>query len=162
MNADGSSQVRLTDTLWIDADTRIEWRPDGNKILFRGYNVGNCCPRKMWTINPDGTGLAEVYPGSGGEQGLDAIWSPAGDTVAYYSNHSGLGRVYRVAATGDSIGVPASFLSSTQNYPGWLPAGITFRAFPRSGYEWYLLGASGRHFRLFRGLSSDVRASWRR
>jgi hypothetical protein len=159
MNADGSNQVRLTDTLWLETDVRIEWRPDGNRILFRAYSLGNTT-RRLWTINPDGTGVAEIYPNSGNEQGRDPTWSPAGDTVAY--DYAGLGRIYRVAATGDSVGVPVSSLTSGQDFPGWLPAGVTFRAVPRSSYEWFLLDANGRHLRLFSGASSDIRASWRR
>ena len=55
--ADGSSPpTKLTD------GTRPHWSPDGQKMLFRRATPGPCCgrPNYLWTINLDGTGLAQV------------------------------------------------------------------------------------------------------
>ncbi len=157
-DADGQSPLRLTDTLTVDSNSRLDWSPDGSRIAFRAYNQGACCTHKLWRINADGTGLAEVYPGSSGQQPLNPVWSPAGDSLAY--DHSS-NIIYRVAASGDSVGGRASRLSGAHDFPSWLPAGIVFRGV-QVNYGMFLVTPGGRHFRITDGTSSDNRVTVRR
>ncbi len=145
VDADGQNLVRLTDTLVVDYSSRLDWSPDGTRIAFRAYNQGACCSYMLWQINADGTGLSEVYPVSSGQQPLNPVWSPAGDSLAY--DHYSNGMIYRVAGSGDSVGVPASRLSGGQDYPSWFPAGIVFRGI-QVNRGLFLVTTSGRHLRI--------------
>jgi Tol biopolymer transport system component len=92
MNADGSNKVRLT--THVGADEDVAWSPSGDKLVFsREACTGtNCSPPDLYTINPDGTGLALLLsePGVGH---VSAAWSPDGSTIIYR----------RVASTGSAI-----------------------------------------------------------
>ena len=53
MNADGSGQTRITNNPTGDFDSDPAWSPDGSKIVF--VRQGD-----LYTINPDGTGEANI------------------------------------------------------------------------------------------------------
>lgn len=55
MNADGSAQVRLTNTL--ENDDSASWSGDGTKIVFRSERERDCCDPtpQVWVMNPDGS-----------------------------------------------------------------------------------------------------------
>ena len=55
MNADGSAQVRLTNTL--ENDDSPAWSPDGTKIVFRSERDRDCCDptEQVWIMNIDGS-----------------------------------------------------------------------------------------------------------
>jgi Tol biopolymer transport system component len=53
MNADGSDQTRITNNPTGDFDSDPAWSPDGSKIVF--VRQGD-----LYTINPDGTGEANI------------------------------------------------------------------------------------------------------
>jgi uncharacterized repeat protein (TIGR01451 family) len=55
MNADGSSQMRLTNMMGND-DSPV-WSPDGSKVVFRSDRDRNCCDptEQIWVMNADGS-----------------------------------------------------------------------------------------------------------
>ncbi|MGD2135304.1 MAG: hypothetical protein PVF27_04045, partial [Gemmatimonadales bacterium] len=60
MNADGTNQVRLSDSVWVETSSRLDWSPDGDSLTFTGYHVNACCTDVVWTIGADGAGLDSV------------------------------------------------------------------------------------------------------
>jgi RHS repeat-associated protein len=60
MNADGSAQVRLTNTL--ENDDSASWSGDGTKIVFRSDRERDCCDptEQVWLMNPDGTSQMDL------------------------------------------------------------------------------------------------------
>jgi RHS repeat-associated protein len=60
MNANGSAQVRLTNTL--ENDDSASWSGDGTKIVFRSDRERDCCDPtgQVWVMNPDGTSQVDL------------------------------------------------------------------------------------------------------
>jgi Tol biopolymer transport system component len=84
MNADGSNPTDVTH----NTDRSYQhpnWAPDGSKIVFAGLS---CCNIPLQTINPDGTGQAQLPGTSGGE--LAPAWSPDGQKVAFVGGSGGV------------------------------------------------------------------------
>ncbi|HBB94851.1 MAG TPA: hypothetical protein DC054_05620 [Blastocatellia bacterium] len=67
MNADGSSQVRLTNVMGND-DSPV-WSPDGTKIVFRSDRDRNCCDpvAQIWIMNVDGSNQINLSNSSFGD-----------------------------------------------------------------------------------------------
>ncbi len=60
MNANGSAQVRLTNTL--ENDDSASWSGDGTKIVFRSDRERAWCDptEQVWVMNPDGTSQVDL------------------------------------------------------------------------------------------------------
>lgn len=157
MNADGTGQTQLTRGYGV---YDLAWSPDGKRLAFTGYDNSVCCARRLWTVNADGSNVAEVFGGSSVHNPQDPVWSPSGDSLIYYSGSRGL--VYKVAATGDTVA--AASLNAGQDSPWWANTVNTFRSWIRSSYDFFLRRLSdGRQLRLTRGNGgTDLRAALRR
>jgi WD40-like Beta Propeller Repeat len=84
VDADGSDLHRLTaGEPQAEPYGAAHWSPDGSHLLFIGSRSANgFSDIGLWTIDPDGTGLARVIPHGGGSDN-DADWSPDGSRFVY-------------------------------------------------------------------------------
>lgn len=82
MNADGSSEVRLTGLLVFDMQQQfpISWSPDGTRVVIARMDRPCCDARfedvniDIYTVNVDGTGLTRLTDNPAGD--FDPVWSP--------------------------------------------------------------------------------------
>jgi RHS repeat-associated protein len=75
MNADGSGQVRLTNTL--ENDDSPTWSSDGTKIAFRSDRERECCDptNQVWVMNANGTNAVDLSNSGFGD--YNPNWSNA-------------------------------------------------------------------------------------
>ena len=105
VNVDGTHPHRLIPASRGVADGKIDWSPDGSRIVFSSPEFGR--PRKssnVYTIRPDGTGLVQLTHDRGGKvnNGADT-WSPDGTKIAFLSNRSGEYRIYVMNTDGTAV-----------------------------------------------------------
>ena len=79
MNADGTSQTRLTEPTSGEL-TRATWSPDGRRLAFT-------IDRDIWMVDSDGSDLVRVTTGAN-VQHLD--WSPDGSEIAFTAGDDGI------------------------------------------------------------------------
>jgi Tol biopolymer transport system component len=79
MNADGSSQTRLTNNTASDTDPA--WSPDGTKIAFATDRDRSNFTYEVYTMNADGSGQTRLTGDSLNDQ--SPAWSPDGTKIAF-------------------------------------------------------------------------------
>ncbi len=142
---DGTNPVRLTDTIYVSGS--VSWNRAGTEVTFAGYNQSQCCNRKAWVMNANGTGIRQLWPQSNLTHPDQLVFSPAGDSLAYRASN----RIFRLAATNDSAGFAVSSLNSSQEDPDWLPTGIALKSTVRSSWwEVFVRRNDGRHVMVLR------------
>jgi hypothetical protein len=152
MDANGASQVQLTANLTVNTSQPVSWSPDGTRIAFSAYQ--GCCTYGLWVINPDGSGLTEVVPGSAGQSVGSSDWSAGSDSIYYYRGSTNYIQIAPVVA-GDT-GRVAIRLPSYGYYPTASRAGVGFWSSVHSPYDFFLRRASdGRYLRLVRGVAAN-------
>lgn len=69
MNFDGTSQMRLTNTL--ENDDSPVWSRDGTKLLFRSDRERECCDSvaQIWVMNNDGSNQLNLSNNGFGDHG---------------------------------------------------------------------------------------------
>jgi TolB protein len=75
MNADGTSQVRLTNS--PDYNSHPTWSPDGKRIAWLSVPCTGC--QQIHVMNADGSGQVTIA------DGFDPAWSPDGQKIAFAS-----------------------------------------------------------------------------
>lgn len=112
MAADGSQVRRLTSSQGLFSYAgRPAWSPDGRKIAYRQNRFGN---GGLYTMNPDGTGSAQITSAGGSGR---PVWSPDGSAlaVAAVRNDDGATELTLIPSAGGAGVVIAS--SPGNEYP---------------------------------------------
>ncbi|MDA0768622.1 MAG: DPP IV N-terminal domain-containing protein [Chloroflexi bacterium] len=78
MNADGSGQVRITET--DEAEFSPTWSPDGRKLLFVSERDGNA---EIYVSDARGTDVQRLT--QNGAKDVQPVWSPDGNQIAFVS-----------------------------------------------------------------------------
>lgn len=125
MRRDGSGLTELTP--WALNADHPKWSPDGSRILFNSFEERDADQSaNVYTIRPDGTGLAKLTHYSGGT--LHAFvggWSPDGTQVVYHvrgDDADGPGLDQLVIANADGSGAhPLTRLprGMDPSHPSW-------------------------------------------
>ena len=121
MNADGSGQRQLTQNGGGDP----AWSPDGRRIAFTSYRIGNS---EVYLMNADGSGQRQLtrYPAQDGSP----AWSPDGRRIAFSRSPAdcGLGfcdrEVYLMNADGSGQRNLTRIPSAHEEDPAWSPVAL--------------------------------------
>jgi len=95
MNADGSSQTRLTTNSASDFEQQPSWSPDGRKIAFTSTRDGN---NQIYVMNADGSGPTRLTTNSTGD--FEPSWSPDGSKISFTSTRDLHSEIYVMNADG--------------------------------------------------------------
>jgi Tol biopolymer transport system component len=77
IRADGTGLRQLTDD--EHRQRSVDWAPDGSRLVFNSDRSGRY---DVWTIQPDGTGLA-IFATSPGSAAVNAAFAPDGQRIAF-------------------------------------------------------------------------------
>jgi Tol biopolymer transport system component len=95
MDADGSDQLRLTET---DApEYQVSWSPDGRRLLFVSERDGN---PEIYVTDLDGFNQRRLTFNSARDD--QPVWSPDGKRIAFVSYLDGDAEIYVMAADGSN------------------------------------------------------------
>src|SRR5262249_52641314 len=125
MDADGTNQIRLTDT--PENEVSPSWSPDGTEIAF-SFTDG--AGDHVAVMGVDGANRRTIVAG------VSPAWSPTGQTIAYVRvNHTGcfLGVCPRDIRTVKPDGSRDAGLITGAAEPAWSPDGrrIAYRLLPK-------------------------------
>ncbi len=154
MNADGSSQINLTNN--SAEDWSASWSPDGAKLAF--WSKRDVTP-SIYTMNIDGSGVVRLT--SSGD--FNPVWSPDGSKIAFLSSrHDANGDIYVMNADGSSV-TRLTSSSAPDNLPRWSPDGtrIAFWSERDGNREIYLMNVDGSNqTNLTNNPATDGSFSW--
>lgn len=157
MDADGSEQIRLTQSAGFDF--QASWSPDGTKIVFESERDGN---REIYVMNADGSEQINLTQNPNGDSG--AAWSPDGKKIAFFSTRDGDTGIFVMDADGSG---QTRLTTGEDFYPDWSPDGEkilfeTARDIATLGYEIYVMNAdgSGQTNLTNNPAFLDIRPSW--
>lgn len=95
MNADGSSQTRLTENTAFDAFPF--WSPDGTKLSFTSMRDGNF---EIYSMDADGSNQVNLTKNAGFDE--RSAWSPDGTKIAFNTSRDGNFEIYSMNADGSN------------------------------------------------------------
>ncbi|MDP7200764.1 MAG: DUF5050 domain-containing protein [Dehalococcoidia bacterium] len=155
MDADGSSQTRLTTNVATEGDPA--WSSDGNKIAFSSDRDGS---KKIYIMNADGSGVARLTTDPVEDQ--NPSWSPDGSKITWNSLRDGNWEIYVMNSDGTSP-TRLTFNSARDASPEWSSDGnkIAFQSERDGNWEIYVMNSDGTGpTRLTSNSTSDVSPSW--
>jgi hypothetical protein len=121
MNADGSSQVDLTNTLHPVVNFEPSWSPDGSKVVFMRQNL-TPGEQDLWSVNANGSGAVNLTESPGAYE-TGAEFSPDGTKIAYIRGDTN-NDIWVMNANGSGQTALTETDPPTQNVaPTWSPDG---------------------------------------
>lgn len=96
MNADGSSQTRLTSS--PGNDTTPNWSPDGTRIAFASFRDGN---GEIYLMDADGTNLRRLTDNPAFD--INPHFSPDGEEILFASRRDGPAYLYLMKPDGTDV-----------------------------------------------------------
>lgn len=154
MNADGSSQTRITNNPGID--TIPAWSYDGTKIAFASKRDGSY---EIYSMDANGTNEKRLT--NNGFDDVGPKWSPDGTKIAFFRWTTKY-EIYAIDANGSNE--TALTDSASGNYqPAWSPDGtkIVFVSFRDGNAELYTMDPNGANpTRLTTNSAIDETPAW--
>jgi Tol biopolymer transport system component len=138
MNADGSSQTRLTNDRF--SQWTPSWSPDGIKIAFNSNQSGTY---QIYVMNADGSGLTQLTHDKSDH--WDPAWSPDGTRIAFGATPGG-GNFALYVMNADGGGLKQLTSNSDNDWgPAWSPDGtkVAFNARRNGSLQVYVMNADG-------------------
>jgi uncharacterized repeat protein (TIGR01451 family) len=137
MNADGSSQVRVTNN--NATEDFPAWSSDSSKIVFTSNRDGNV---EIYVMNADGNNQVRVTNNSVDD--FSPVWSPDGSKIAFTSNRDGNREIYVMNADGNNQ-VRLTNNTLDDEFPVWSPDGskLVFASNRDGNREIYVMNADG-------------------
>jgi Tol biopolymer transport system component len=108
---------------------RIDWSPDGSRILFRTRPNTNDFGGNLYTIRPDGTGLRQLTHVDPYDPNAGALWngsySPDGSSIVFSTEYGAVGArglpdVFMMSADGTDVR-PVTRELNWEGTPDWGP-----------------------------------------
>ena len=115
------------------------WSPDGRKLAFERGRIDNGS-KDIWTINVDGTGLANLTAGAAGND-YQPAWSPNGTQIAFITRRGTTEDLWIMNADGSA----PRMLDVKANAPAWSPDGkkIAYGSFKSGRFQVYVINPDG-------------------
>lgn len=156
MNADGSSNVRLTNNaIW---DGWPSWSPDGAWIVYSSGEPGD-----IYRMDASGGNVTRLTNNAAWDD--RAIYSPDGTKIVFCTDRDGPWEVYVMQADGTQQTRLTVSPAGGSRYPNWSPDGqrIVFASDRAGTWDLYLMNADGSGVTQLTTLASPsyMMASWR-
>jgi imidazolonepropionase-like amidohydrolase/Tol biopolymer transport system component len=136
--------------------------PQSQKLVFTTYlgYMPLAAPGDIYTSNPDGSDLKKITQQVGAYE--SPFWSPAGQFIAFSSDHEGLRRLYTMHVDGSEI-TPVPNTSALDWLYGWSPDGryLLVTSFRDVNAEVYAIPLDGSEaINLTRNPADDATPAW--